>query len=720
MTGTWLNAANMYDGNDTTLCQEGVTGATLNEIRFLFSGLAAALPAGVSITEIQFRRKVDHATAGITYTMRLYSGASVVESIADAITEAASFPTIDTNTDSLTSWDLSGIDFEAADFAVGFLLSSGGISSARWREIEFNFVGEEPDPEIEIPLLSAEVVTLAEGNDFSLEPGLYLRVIFAIEDVYEFSQPLPAAYAGAISVSSGAVEELPIGDEGFGSSVATYVYDTHWGFQLHYAITNPPDPSFTFSLSESAITWTNDAVAPTQDYFSAAVVDEPVPWESPITKGVDWQGACGVARRITGVLAGGCRMWGVGDSLLSSAYSSTDATNTSLNYGIVNNFDVDWSGFVCTVLSQGDAWSHNASFGSGTNYDPRPGAAAKVLPDSLATDLIPIPAAYVEWGSNVADSTFLFQYYFTAANMAARYVGGDWSAQAVDARVRLAYLQHAAGGTCNARGVRPYPSGNEDVHDLETDGATLLTYDDFELATDGTDTQPGVLAYTKTGYDENTKNLILVAARIYLPSLEGFEFLPGGIGGASCADHAGTTIYSDASLAALITATESNAFMICLGANAGLGGSKAIYKANFTAVIDRYRAAALAAGQTSPIFVVFAPWYNLQVSDADIDTMTEALFEIADSRTDTLALNLARQLGDMDGAGLLIDNIHTSREGSDAAAAALWRLIDHVSDHCIARIRALATKRRMMDMMRGRNHLIPRGQSFRIANKIEP
>ena len=388
-------------------------------------------------------------------------------------------------------------------------------------------------------------------------------------------------------------------------------------------------------------------------------------------RGIDWYGSPAVARRIVAFDGGYPRIYGVGDSLCSSAYSATDATNTAIQYGIVNTWRPKRiNGWNMLSLSQGDAYAYYSFYSTGVNYTP-----GDALPDALGTNLIPIPCAYTEFASNLGDGGTASRHYIESTVVSPRYLADlNWERRNAPMTARIVYLRHATAANMLFVGARPDPNAQSTAN-VDMAGASGIAYSDLAINGDGsTDTQPGAQTRYRTGIDETGTNLIHVMSRVFYPSNNGFEYLAGGIGGKTAAEHAGTTLYSDAALAELVAATESNVFMICVGANAGLGGSRATYKASVTAIIERYRSAAATAGIASPQFLLWAPWYNDQNTDADIDTMNDVLFEIAASRTDTLAINVARQLGDT--TAIRIDDIHMSRAGSDDAAEAMWDLLE--------------------------------------------
>jgi hypothetical protein len=393
-------------------------------------------------------------------------------------------------------------------------------------------------------------------------------------------------------------------------------------------------------------------------------------------KGTDWQGNTAVARRLVHFAGAYARVGGFGDSTISSSWSSTDAINTSLHYGIINTWRPPRiTGWGCLSLSQGDAYGWYSFYGTGVNYDPLPGNPGNVLPDSLALNLIPLPCAYTEFGSNLSNGDLVSRQFIEATTVSPRFAADvGWEQRNVAMTARVVYLRHTAGADMTALGVRPDPDNVEDTKQLNMAGATSIEFLDLALSNTSTDTNPGAQLTARTGVNETGTNLIHLATRIFANTLDGFEFTPCGIGGTTVAQHAGTTIYTDEALRQWIAAMQFNTFLFCFGANGGLGGSKATFKTNYNAVVDRYRAQAIAAGEAEPLFIVTAPWYNAQVSDADVDLMNEALFELALERLDTLALNLAIQLGDT--TSLRMDPIHMKRAGSDAAAQALWDLIE--------------------------------------------
>lgn len=390
-------------------------------------------------------------------------------------------------------------------------------------------------------------------------------------------------------------------------------------------------------------------------------------------RGSNFAGNPAVARRIVSFEDAYPRIFAVGDSLLSTSYSSTDASNTALSWGIMKSWmPKRWSGVGMSPLSQGDAGLWYTFNGAASNHTPGTDSFG------LGGDVVPIPCTYEAFGSNLANGTLKTRHYIESTVVSPRYLGDvGWEQRNTAMLVRFIYLRHAAGANMTLQGVRPDGSAEVATGNVDMSGATGIAYSDLTLPDGATDTQPGLRVVARTGIDETGTNLIHVATLVTRADRAGLEYVPGGIGGKTAAEHAGSTLYTQTALNEFVTATGSNVFMICVGANSGLGGSKATYKSNVRTIVEKYRAAAAFAGVVSPQFLLFQPWYNNQNTDADIDTMFEAQAEIANERNDTLAINLAAICGDVD--ALLIDNIHTSREGSEFAAGMLWRALSGVA-----------------------------------------
>lgn len=269
MSGAWSNAANMYDANEATLCQQGIDGFNVIQIRFLIDSLADALPDGYTITSIQMRTVADHANAGPEYQMRLYNGGTVLSSEMTATEAASGAFNIVTITHTLDEWSsqLSGISFGDPAFAIGFALQGAAGAVLRFREISFNFIGTVPDEAPTETVLSHHSTAVVDG-------GTALNVVFANTMPPPFvGDPVPIEYRGGLpTLSSGSVLAPT-------ASAAFFETAFLWGIEVVFPIDATPDFDFTASYDAEMLTWytpENNTV-----FVSDAVVDQAVSWSIP-------------------------------------------------------------------------------------------------------------------------------------------------------------------------------------------------------------------------------------------------------------------------------------------------------------------------------------------------------------------------------------------------------------------------------------------------------
>lgn len=395
-------------------------------------------------------------------------------------------------------------------------------------------------------------------------------------------------------------------------------------------------------------------------------------------------GSNAVARRIVLQADGACRLYLVGDSLSSDSYSAPDTTNTSLQYGIVRNWTpANWSGIYITANgSGGDRYSFSTL---------TPGAVVRPgeLFEGLGSRLAPIGAADVTFKTDQSPFGPFAQFY--TQHLATRYAAGAWtSGRALTAR--LIYLMNPLGAVHRARSWRPVPTIVGELQPFHGPFAEVaIGFEDVPIPAGAPD-NVGVGVYGAfPDIDDTGARYISLGARIFDPSNSGFELVIAGLGGSTPRDHTtagGPTFgYTDESLRQFLVAVESNTFWVLLGQNQGDGtsmgaqlnaGDPTIYRQYLLDIVERYRTAAIAAGAQNPMFLLLNA-YKTGYTDINAQTRFLALREIAESRTDCLALDLFT-LGGPDTAEFLVDGVHCNHAGSDHFAKLIWQTLQALAN----------------------------------------
>lgn len=428
-----------------------------------------------------------------------------------------------------------------------------------------------------------------------------------------------------------------------------------------------------------------------------------------LVRGIDWEGDRHVARRLCQLAGTAVRLWLAGDSLVSSAYSETSATNTALAYGIARQWKLSrWGGYVLPSGGQsGDQYNALSTFVAPTNgaltFWNWFSSSRQLTPADLGNDLIPCPFAYVDFSGDAANDSSMIRHWLDSANVAARYFGGSaaWLADG-DWIARLIYLRSPIGATVQQQAMRPFETDIETQGAVNTSGALGITHSDMAMPTaDGTNTSPGMrVRTTNTGTNETGTSFVPVATRLYRSAEDGFELFPAGIGGATPQQHAAANAaagghYTDAALQQTIACTKSTDYWLMAGANGGLNPNKAAYKGHMEAFRARYMSSAIAAGIAAPHVLLTQPFSISTLSDADSQIMFEANAEIAEEQPRTLALNMLRICGDT--SGLLVNEggnfVHPTREGSDAFALAVWNALWEIATGSDAPVGGFQRKR---------------------------
>lgn len=400
-----------------------------------------------------------------------------------------------------------------------------------------------------------------------------------------------------------------------------------------------------------------------------------------------------VARRICFNEDAYCHLYEIADSIFSVAYSSGDTSHTSLNYGILRKWQIPVMAGIFGYHQGADFFSHT-TIGSGTGgvtvIDPTGIASSASYPDSLGVGHSPVHAYY--YGVEINDFFTQHYHYLAVKTTGLRYFKNLPSGGRI---ARQVYLQHANAAPFRAYGVATAYSGAGTITFHDPVGATAITYHQNNVP-DGpptTDSGPGCTCNANAGAGTvgPTERHIHVGALITRSDRAGFELAPTGLGGATAEGHATTApasggYYTDEAISQLMTAINSNTFLIMLGQNSDAtttnelqNGVTTRYRNFLNTIIGRWRTGAIAGGAANPLFLLVNP-YDTNKGAIVYNTMWAALSSLATERTDCLALNLYERAGPfaaidvpylMQGS----DHVHTTRAGSDYMATILWNML---------------------------------------------
>ncbi len=231
------------------------------------------------------------------------------------------------------------------------------------------------------------------------------------------------------------------------------------------------------------------------------------------------------------------------------------------------------------------------------------------------------------------------------------------------------------------------------IADVVVDGQTvatdiLQTYDDeayhqthtLTIPTEGLDLSSSkvVLRLRMPGSVtlQSNQSVLFTGAHLTSDVSPGFQLGSVARGGIGLPYYTDRSIISDEAMGAYITGTQSNTALIWLGAN-DPRFAKAEWKAMMEDLIGRIES------HKSDMDYMLVSSYDLG-RDSD-EYFTDALYEITESRDDTLFLNLFKVAGDyayLD-ENYLTDGVHQGPDGAIYMADELWALIDEAAGEVI-------------------------------------
>ena len=382
-----------------------------------------------------------------------------------------------------------------------------------------------------------------------------------------------------------------------------------------------------------------------------------------------------------------CRLIMIGDSISAAGYASGGGSPTGLGYGIAVSWPVPaWAGICCPSTMQGDGWLfstlHTATSGGSSPQYRTPfqtksaGTAVGDLPDGI----VPMGCTVNAPTADIDNNGCLAQLYIQAHTLNRFVSDPDWFDAPNALTARLVYIGHPNAHNLKVLAQRTmFNNTRTFLNPLNTvKGTPQIAYEDMSLGTAiGSTSACGALIYNPDSEDETGKSCPIVMLRIFRDAKDGFELCIAGVGASTLEDHLDDDFYDSTACEQLLAATESNTFRIQLGQNLssamatelGTNGNNATFKAAYEALVDKWRAAALAAGVVDPVFLLVNN-YKTAYTEEVMQLRWDALVEIANSRTDCVAINQYTLCGDT--AADLDDGIHPLPAGSARFMLVEW------------------------------------------------
>lgn len=188
----------------------------------------------------------------------------------------------------------------------------------------------------------------------------------------------------------------------------------------------------------------------------------------------------------------------------------------------------------------------------------------------------------------------------------------------------------------------------------------------------------------------NGNNMVHVCCRMRVQNATGLELIPLGIGGSKASDWAASTAVDQTMQNGWISALGVNVVYIWLGQNDGGTSTKAQYKANILALMNRF-----IVSNPAMRFVLCSPYQTDPTSwtgsglGNSAEPFADALYEIAQTMSDrVLFINTWRLLGDeFTAAGkygflnakVLTDSVHPTTAGNLFIQQLVWAQIEQAN-----------------------------------------
>jgi hypothetical protein len=416
------------------------------------------------------------------------------------------------------------------------------------------------------------------------------------------------------------------------------------------------------------------------------VVNVPTPAPDPAAavRGREWGGDLQVAlRMVRGVWNAWCGI----DSLFTDSYYPADNGNTSLIYGILNEWDVPFASYAILCAGQsGTNWGHLHTEAAPTNATLNriaPGysiaGGQPMEPTGLATGLFPCYVNLYEFTGNVADDASMLRDWILSASAATNFRRGDWTLGKA-MTVTLITYNFADGATVQFQALRPFETDIENQAAVDTSDGVGFASTTLALTLDGTDTNVGSrVRATNDAANESGTFLAAVATHFKVVGAQGAGLIAAGVSGTSLQFH--TTAagnYTDAQLQALFAELGIDTVICCPGMNGGLNPDKATFKAHYQDYRDRCVNAMLANGVAFPKFIALSPYANESGTAADAVEMGEVAVEIAQENPYTFGVNLYL-MGGEDTSDYRVDIVHTNHAGSNFMMRQVWGVMRRAS-----------------------------------------
>lgn len=306
----------------------------------------------------------------------------------------------------------------------------------------------------------------------------------------------------------------------------------------------------------------------------------------------------------------------------------------------------------------------------------------RYTPDQVAPDyngISPGATQHITFKSQsfAAGTDSLNQRFFSAwmnGNQANYYAGGSWL-YANNGNVNIDILTYNnPNGVTGAEAVVRVLSPNQEAlgrYSISTNAAvaqpgitSIQVHSDNATAASGLNIDFGMPGGSSTTAGQN---FILSGIRISTGQT-GFQLANVSQGSKTIDHFLSKDTVTDENLAAYIAGTDSNIAYIWLGQNGNFAAD--VYKTKIEQLIDRLKTA---RSDMQFVLVSTHDTGNAQLLGAYAD----ALSEIAESRNDTLFLNLFESAGNYAylNANYLSDHVHPSQAGQEYFAQTVWNLI---------------------------------------------
>ena len=369
----------------------------------------------------------------------------------------------------------------------------------------------------------------------------------------------------------------------------------------------------------------------------------------------------------TRVLQEACRLAIVGDSLNSDL--GLNQMPTAWHNALLPDH---WSGWGGSGLENGYSVT-GGIFGvsriagwaqSGWTINPSGGAGD--------VNVWPCPFGDFAFGSDLAAGSVLIVPYSDNTLMG-QFQGGDWQQDAITWRAIL-FRSSSNGLSAIQAQTRRIPTTGEPPGHLSSSVSLAVGYNHVDTALNALAERGDLLLNgASPNIDETGKNVYFLGWRVWRDET-GLQISFAATGGSGVADHLNTAKVSDAAIAAYVAGYNVNTLLLWIGQNDGT--IDATWKANVTAVIQRWRAAVIANGGTFRCLLVSQ--YVTSTSDiTKVTAMETYLKEIAFQTTDVGVVKLGTTDNGFasETGGYLADGVHLTPTGAGYMAGTIQSLL---------------------------------------------